>query len=140
VSFSLDENITSNLSSLGRKGKTIRNKALRAGRDVVVDNLEKNTPYENQSDRSWKAQREMDKRTGHKTTFKHLKDDIVYSNVDTTGAVKVGFGEDTYWRVHFVELGTINQAPKPFISNTLTQSEEAYKNTLEKTVREELGL
>lgn len=140
MSFSLNEDITSSLSSLGRKGTTVRNKALRAGRDLVVKRLEENTPYENQSDRSWKAQREMDKRTGHKTTFKHLKDDIVYSGVDQTGAVKIGFGKDTYWRVHFVELGTINQAPKPFISTALQQSEEDYKNTLEKTVRKELGL
>jgi len=140
MSFSLDEDVTANLSSLGRKGKIIRNKALRVGRDVVIQNLESNTPYENQSDRSWKAQREMDKRTGHKTTFKHLKDDIVYSGVDQTGAIKVGFGKDTYWRAHFVELGTINQAPQPFISNTLNQSQEEYKNVLEKTVREELNL
>jgi len=140
MSFSVDEDVTSNLSSLGRKGKTIRNKALRAGRDLVVHNLEANTPYENQSDRSWKGQREMDKITGHKTTFKHLKDDIVYSGIDQTGAVKVGFGPDTYWRVHFVELGTINQAPQPFISNTLNQSQEEYKDIIEKTVREELGL
>lgn len=140
MSFSLNEDITSSLSSLGRKGTTVRNKALRAGRDLVVKRLEENTPYENQSDRSWKAQREMDKRTGHKTTFKHLKDDIVYSGVDQTGAVKIGFGKDTYWRAHFVELGTINQAPKPFISTALQQSEEDYKNTLEKTVRKELGL
>lgn len=140
MSFSLNEDITSSLSSLGRKGTTVRNKALRAGRDLVVKRLEENTPYENQSDRSWKAQREMDKRIGHKTTFKHLKDDIVYSGVDQTGAVKIGFGKDTYWRAHFVELGTINQAPKPFISTALQQSEEDYKNTLEKTVRKELGL
>lgn len=140
MSFSLNEDITSSLSSLGRKGTTVRNKALRAGRDLVVKRLEENTPYENQSDRSWKAQREMDKRTGHKKTFKHLKDDIVYSGVDQTGAVKIGFGKDTYWRAHFVELGTINQAPKPFISTALQQSEEDYKNTLEKTVRKELGL
>jgi len=140
MSFSLDEDVTSNLSSLGQKGKLIRNKALRNGREVVVQNLEQNTPYENQSDRSWKAQREMDKRTGHKTTFKHLKDDIVYSGVNQTGAIQVGFGKDTYWRAHFVELGTINQAPQPFISNTLNQSEGEYKDALEKTIREELGL
>lgn len=140
MSFSLNEDVTSNLSALGQKGTKIRNKALRAGQEVVVHNLEANTPYENQSDRSWKAQREMDKRTGHKTTFKHLKDDIVYSGVNQTGATQVGFGKDTYWRVHFVQLGTINQPPQPFISNTLNQSEEEYKDVVEKVVREELNL
>lgn len=140
MSFSLDEDVTSNLSTLGKKGKTIRNKALRAGREVLIHNLEENTPYENQSDRSWKGQREMDRITGHKTTFKHLKDDIVYSGIDQTGAIKIGFGKDTYWRVHFVELGTKRQAPNPFITNTLNQSQEQYRNIIEKTVREELGL
>ena len=51
----------------------------------------------------------MDKKTGKKTTFKHMKDDIQVSGVDQYGHVNVGFGEDTYWRVHFVELGTVNQ-------------------------------
>jgi len=140
MSFSLNEDVTSKLSALGNKGKIIRNKSLRAGRDLVIEKLEANTPYENQSDRSWKGQREMDKITGHKTTFKHMKDDIVYSGVDQTGAVKIGFGKDTYWRVHFVELGTINQPARPFISDTLSDSRDGYKSLIEKTVREELGI
>ncbi|WP_125711765.1 HK97-gp10 family putative phage morphogenesis protein [Companilactobacillus kedongensis] len=140
MSFNISDDVTSKLSSLGNKGNTIRNKSLRAGRDIVVNNLENNTPYENSSDRSWKGQREMDKVSGHKTVFKHMKDDIVYSGVDSQGAVKVGFGKDTFWRVHFVELGTIHQAANPFIESTLKDSESEYKQVIEETARNELGL
>jgi len=140
MSFSLDEDVTSKLASLGNKGNTIRNKSLRAGKEIIVSNLESNTPYEDKSDRSWKGQREMDRIKGHKTVFKHMKDDIVYSGVDQKGGLKVGFGKDTYWRVHFVELGTDNMSANPFIERTLKDSEDEYKSTVENTVREELGM
>ena len=140
MSFSIDDNITSKLACLSNKGNSIRNKALRAGKDIVVDNLEANTPYENSSDRSWKGQREMDKIKGHKTIFNHMKDDIVYSGVNQKGGLKVGFGKDTYWRVHFVELGTMNMSANPFIERTLKSSESAYKSAVEDTVRKELDL
>lgn len=140
MSFSIDDNVTSKLAGMSNKGNSIRNKALRAGKDIVVDNLEANTPYENSSDRSWKGQREMDKIKGHKTIFKHMRDDIVYSGVDQKGGLKVGFGKDTYWRVHFVELGTMNISANPFIERTLKSSESAYKSVVEDTVRKELDL
>ncbi|RHW46084.1 head-tail adaptor protein [Bombilactobacillus bombi] len=140
MSYSIDENVTEALQSLGNKSKRITNKALRAGRDYVAEQLQANTPYENRSDRSWKAQREQDKINHTHTTFKHLRDDIVYSGIDQFGHVKIGFGKDTYWRAHFVELGTIYQPARPFISTTIDSTREGYKDIITNELRKGLGL
>lgn len=79
MSFSIDDNITSELQKLGNKAKRISNKAVRESAPIFAEELKAQTLYENVSDRSWKAQRQMDKKTGKKTTFKHMKDDIQVS-------------------------------------------------------------
>lgn len=113
---------------------------MRAGRDYIVEKLQANTPYENRSDRSWKAQREQDRLHNTHTQFKHLRDDIVYSGVDQFGHIKIGFGKDTYWRAHFVELGTIYQPARPFISTTIDETREGYQEVVANELRKELGL
>lgn len=140
MSFSIDDNITSELQKLGNKAKRISNKAVRESAPIFAEELKAQTPYENVSDRSWKAQRQMDKKTGKKTTFKHMKDDIQVSGVDQYGHVNVGFGEDTYWRVHFIELGTVNQKPNPFIERTVEETKDDYLNKMSSIIRSELGL
>lgn len=140
MSFSIDDNITSELQKLGNKAKRISNKAVRESAPIFAEELKAQTPYENVSDRSWKAQRQMDKITGKKSTFKHMKDDIQVSGVDQFGHVNVGFGEDTYWRVHFVELGTVNQKANPFIERAIDASREEYENKISSVIRSELGL
>ena len=82
----------------------------------------------------------MDKKTGKKTTFKHMKDDIQLSGIDQYGHVNVGFGEDTYWRVHFIELGTVNQKPNPFIERTVEETKDDYLDKMSSIIRSELGL
>lgn len=140
MSFSIDDNITVELQKLGNKAKRISNKAVRESAPIFAEELKAQTPYENVSDRSWKAQRRMDKKTGKKTTFKHMKDDIQASGVDQYGHVNVGFGEDTYWRVHFVELGTVNQKANPFIERAIDSSREEYESKISSVIRSELGL
>ncbi|MYU97482.1 head-tail adaptor protein [Lactobacillus salivarius] len=141
MSFSIDDNITSELQKLGNKAKRISNKAVRESAPIFAEELKAQTPpYENVSDRSWKAQRQMDKKTGKKTTFKHMKDDIQVSGVDQYGHANVGFGEDTYWRVHFVELGTVNQKANPFIERAIDSSKEEYESKISSVIRSELGL
>lgn len=140
MSFSIDDNITSELQKLGNKAKRISNKAVRESAPIFAEELKAQTPYENVSDRSWKAQRQMDKKTGKKTTFKHMKDDIQVSGIDQYGHVNVGFGEDTYWRVHFIELGTVNQKPNPFIERTVEETKDDYLNKMSSIIRSELGL
>ena len=69
-----------------------------------------------------------------------MKDDIQVSGVDQYGHVNVGFGEDTYWRVHFVELGTVNQKANPFIERAIDSSREEYESKISSVIRSELGL
>lgn len=140
MSFTIDDNITVELKRLGEKGSRISRKAVRKVVPVFEEALRKNTPYETVSDRSWKAQRKMDKITGKKSTFKHMKDDIQVSGVDQFGHVNVGFGKDTYWRVHFVELGTLNQKPNPFIERTVEGTKSDYLDKISSVIRSELGL
>lgn len=140
MSFSIDDNITEELQKLSSKAQRISNKAVRESAPIFVDELKAQTPYENISDRSWKAQRQMDKKTGKKTSFKHMKDDIQVSGIDQYGHVNVGFGEDTYWRVHFVELGTVNQKANPFIERAIDSSRGEYESKISSVIRSELGL
>ena len=140
MSFTIDDNITVELQKIGNKAKRITNKAVRESAPILAEELKAQTPYENVSDRSWKAQRKMDKITGKKSTFKHMKDDIQVSGVDQFGHVNVGFGEDTYWRVHFVELGTVNQKANPFIERAINYSREEYESKISSVIRSELGL
>ena len=140
MSFTIDDNITVELQKIGNKAKRITNKAVRESAPIFSEELKAQTPYENVSDRSWKAQRKMDKITGKKSTFKHMKDDIQVSGVDQFGHVNVGFGEDTYWRVHFIELGTVNQKANPFIERAIDTSREEYENKISSVFRSELGL
>lgn len=140
MSFSIDDNITSELQKLGNKAKRISNKAVRESAPIFAEELKAQTPYENVSDRSWKAQRQMDKKTGKKSEFKHMRDDIQLSGIDQYGHVNVGFGEDTYWRVHFIELGTVNQKPNPFIERTVEETKDDYLNKMSSIIRSELGL
>lgn len=140
MSFTIDDNITVELQKIGNKAKRITNKAVRESAPIFAEELKAQTPYENVSDRSWKAQRKMDKITGKKSTFKHMKDDIQVSGVDQFGHVNVGFGEDTYWRVHFVELGTVNQKANPFIERAINYSREEYESKISSVIRSELGL
>ena len=140
MSFTIDDNITVELQKIGNKAKRITNKAVRESAPIFAEELKAQTPYENVSDRSWKAQRKMDKITGKKSTFKHMKDDIQVSGVDQFGHVNVGFGEDTYWRVHFVVLGTVNQKANPFIERAINYSREEYESKISSVIRSELGL
>lgn len=140
MSYSINENVTEAIQALGSRSKRVTNKSLRAGRDYIVEQLQANTPYENRSDRSWKAQREQDRLYHTHTQFKHLRDDIVYSGVDQFGHIKIGFGKDTYWRAHFVELGTIYQPARPFIATTIDETREGYQEVVANELRKELGL
>lgn len=138
--FSIDDDITAALQSLGAKTELAQRRAIRAARPLVTESLEKKTPYEDKSDRSWKAQREYDKQHSTKSTFKHMRDDIIYSGVDQLGHINIGWGKDTYWRVHFVELGTLNQPARPFISSAMRSVQESYLAMVQTTLRKELRL
>jgi HK97 gp10 family phage protein len=90
------KSIDLNLKRMAAKEKKIRNKGLKKAAQFVAERLEENTPY--------------DPTTKHK----HLKDDVVISNVNDMGQIKVGYGKETAWRAKFVEFGTMGgQRIKP---------------------------
>ncbi|GKT04463.1 HK97-gp10 family putative phage morphogenesis protein [Furfurilactobacillus entadae] len=140
MSFEIDDNIMVALQDVGVKYDLIERKAVKAASIPVADGLQSRTPYESTSDRSWKAQRDYDKATGHKTKFKHMRDDVVVSGFDQFGHINIGWGKDTYWRVHFVELGTVNMPANPFISAAIAELQDAYVGTLEAELRKGLKL
>lgn len=106
------------LKNMGSQEKKVRNKALKKAGNELASRLRDNTP--------------IDPRDSNK---KHMKDDIVVSDVDQYGEVTIGFGKETYWRAHFVELGTIKQRPQHFIENT----EQEMRDKVMEIIREELA-
>lgn len=105
------------LRNMGSQEKKVRNKALKKAGNKLASRLRDNTP--------------IDPRDNNK---KHMKDDIIVSGVDQYGEVTIGFGKETYWRAHFVELGTIKQRPQHFIENT----EQEMRDKVMEIIREEL--
>lgn len=105
------------------KEKRVRNSALKKAGEAIADRLRENTP--------------IDTTDGNE---KHMKDDIVVSGVNQYGEVTVGYGHETYWRVHFVEMGTIKQRPQHFIERTEQEMQEIVMKIIERELRKGLGL
>lgn len=114
-------------------------KATLAGAMIVKEALKVNTPYENESDRKWKAQRQIEAKTGESHEFKHMRDDIVISKPDKLGEVTVGYGKDTAWRSHFVNDGTIHQPPQHFAEKTVAETREMVTATMQRVINTEVA-
>ncbi|MGG4040667.1 HK97-gp10 family putative phage morphogenesis protein [Bacillus smithii] len=111
------------LKQLAGKEKRVRNKALKKAGEAIAEKLRENTPVD---------------QTDHNQ--KHMKDDIVVSGVDQYGEIKIGYGQETAWRVHFVEMGTIKQRPQHFIERTEQEMQEEVMKIVEEELRKGLGL
>jgi HK97 gp10 family phage protein len=111
------------LKQLAGKEKRVRNKALKKAGEAIAERLRENTPIDP---------------TDHNDT--HMKDDIVVSGVNQYGEVTVGYGHETYWRVHFTEMGTIKQRPQHFIERTEQEMQEEVMRIIQEELRKGLGL
>lgn len=114
------ENLLAEIEKLGQKGSRIENKALREAGDVVKDAIEKEVPV----------------RTGK------LKQSITVSRVKTKDGVKrveVGPDKDGYYG-KFVEFGTVKMKANPFMARGYETSKEEAMSTIEKNLKEGLGL
>ncbi|MEZ0117817.1 UNVERIFIED_ORG: HK97 gp10 family phage protein [Heyndrickxia coagulans] len=111
------------LKDMGKREKRARNTALKKAGEALADRLRQNTPIDNDDKNKM-----------------HLKDDIIVSNVDKYGEIKVGFGHETYWRAHFVELGTIKQRPQHFIEQTEQEMQDKIMEIIQKELMKGLGL
>ncbi|MGG1481461.1 HK97-gp10 family putative phage morphogenesis protein [Bacillus smithii] len=103
--------------------KKVRNAGLKKAAQSVAQRLEENTPIENESD-----------------VEKHMKGDIAISGVDQNGEIFVGYGKDTFWRAHFVEMGTIKQKPQGFIQRTEEEMRNEVINIMAEEFKRGLGL
>ncbi|PKR84866.1 HK97-gp10 family putative phage morphogenesis protein [Heyndrickxia camelliae] len=106
--------INDNLRRLAIEQTKVRNRALKEAGKRLAQRLRENTPVDGKTD-------------------EHMRDDVRVSGVKD-GEVTVGFGKDTAWRAHFVEMGTIKQRPQGFIQRT----EEEMRNEILQIVETEL--
>lgn len=129
------------LRRLAGQSQKVLKQSVTVGAEEVAAELRKNTPYfDGKSDRSWRAQRQLDRISGVSQQFPHLKDDVLIGPVDQFGNAPIGFGKDTYWRVHFVENGTINQSPQNFMERTTHETRQSFIVTVEREIRKGLNL
>ncbi|WEG14153.1 head-tail adaptor protein [Pullulanibacillus sp. KACC 23026] len=105
---------------------------------VVAPKLKENTPYEERSDRKWAAQRVRERVTGVSKEFNHMKDDIEVSGPNELGQYTVHYGEDTAWRSHFVNDGTIYQKPQHFAEKTEVETRSEARAIMQGIIDEEL--
>lgn len=106
-----------------KKERTVRNRALKTAAKAVAEKLKENTP--------------IDPNDNNET---HMKNDIAISGVNQYGEIKVGYGKETYWRAHFVELGTIKQRPQHFIERTEEEARDEFLKIVQEELRKGLGL
>ena len=114
------ENLLAEIEKLGQAGSRIENKALREAGDVVKDAIVKEVPV----------------KTGK------LKQSITVSRVKTKDRVKqveVGPDKDGYYG-KFVEFGTVKMKANPFMGRGYETSKEEAMSTIEKNLKEGLGL
>lgn len=110
------------LKQMVSQEKKVRNRGLKRAGEAIARRLEENTPVES------------------KPQDKHMKDDIVVSGVNVNGEIQVGFGKDTAWRAHFVEMGTIKQPPQSFIQRTEEDMQDEVLRIMQDEFRKGLGL
>ncbi|AVD56213.1 HK97-gp10 family putative phage morphogenesis protein [Heyndrickxia faecalis] len=134
--------IEAGLRRLAAKEKKVQRAGLKKAAEAIADRLRENTPYyDGKRDGKWKAQRQFEKETGSNNgDFAHLRDDIKISNMNQFGEVFVGFGKETYWRVHFTEMGTIKQKPQAFIQRTEEEMRRKVMTIMVKEFKRGLGL
>lgn len=114
--------VDENLRRLVGEEKRVRNTGLKMAAKAVAERLKQNTPVSRDN------------------AGKHMKDDIKISRVDQNGEIMVGFGKETYWRAHFVEMGTIKQRPQGFIQRTEEEMRNEVFDIMVAEFRRGLGL
>lgn len=122
--------IDQELKKLAATKSKIRNSGLKKAAEVLAERLKENTP----------KSAERRNKDGEVIDHKHMKDDIAVSSVDRGGEIIIGFGKSTYWRVHFIETGTIKIRPKAFIQRTEEEMKQEVMDIMVEEFRRGLGL
>ena len=114
------ENLLNEIEKLGKTGSRMENKALREAGDVVKEAIQKEAPI----------------RSGK------LKESITVSRVknkDGAKRVEVGPDKDVFYS-RFVEFGTVKMKANPFMARGYETSKDSAMETIEKNLKEGLGL
>ncbi|EGQ26714.1 HK97 family phage protein [Sporosarcina newyorkensis 2681] len=114
------DQLLAELETLGKAGSRIENSALKEAGDIVKNSIVNEAPV----------------RSGK------LKGGITVSRVKTKGGVKqveVGPDKDG-WYGKFVEFGTAKMKANPFMARGYENSKEEAMSTIEKSIKDGLGL
>ncbi|MGE6718721.1 HK97-gp10 family putative phage morphogenesis protein [Peribacillus frigoritolerans] len=118
------EAIRKKIVELGRKGSRIQNEAIKQGGQILAGAMQKEVPVSD-------------------IDHAHIKEDIVVSNVKRIKGVphvQVGPSKETAWRAHFIEFGTVNMPPNPFMLRSVRLSKESVQGKMFSEVKKGLGL
>ncbi|TDM04065.1 HK97-gp10 family putative phage morphogenesis protein [Macrococcus carouselicus] len=115
------DEILQKIELLGLNVKKVTAQALKNGAEIVVEELEKQSPYDSEGNI-------------------HMKEHVVMSSVKTdkeTDAkyITVGYPKGIKHRVHVVEFGTINQSPQHFMKDTIEITKDKVKDEIMKTLK-----
>jgi len=102
----------------------IRRKAGKEAGKEVAEILDKNTPWS----------------SINRSSHKHLRDTVTVGPVAEDGKVRIGYGKDNYWRVHFPNMGTSYQNGQHFVEKTTKETTPTAMFNYSRILREELGL
>lgn len=114
-------------------------KAVIAGAKVVAEKLKENTPsfdYAGKKIYSTYWNNKESKRIARKKPD-HAKNDIKISK-SKDGYAEVGFGNDSYWYMHFTEFGTFKINPQGSASRTEKETEREVIQTMSAIIAKEL--
>lgn len=119
-----DKELDKRLQEITQENPQAEKRGLRKGAAYLQDQLSRNAPYDS-------------------NTKYHLRDDVQVSNVkneDGYQSVKIGWGKQTAWRVHFTEFGTMHHPPNAFVESTEKDSRDAVFRAMEDEIRRSLNL
>ncbi|BAO06356.1 MULTISPECIES: HK97-gp10 family putative phage morphogenesis protein [Enterococcus] len=116
------EEILANIEKLQLNNKRLAREAVNEGAEIVANNLEKNTPYDDGG----------------------LSNDVHVSGFKggAQGQIEkdIGYGKGTGWRVKYPDSGTINQRPQNFKEKTITESRDPVLSMYADKIKEGLKL
>lgn len=99
------------LGNLDKKVNSSVNASLKKASEYGEEVLKSNTP-------KWTGSKSKGKRGTY--MLKHAENSIVSSGVKN-GQLEIGYAADVAWRMHFIEFGTIKQAPQAIVEKTTNQ-------------------
>lgn len=106
------------LNSLGEQADQVKEKALKAGAEIIRDEIERNVPESERSD--------------------HAKDHIVIGGIEDD-VIKIG-PDKKHFYLMFPEFGTSKQPAQGFVERSFNGSKAEAQRKIAEVIREELGL